>query len=110
MTEQIIDVALYLGAIVCLIVALGIGVKRFGGVQLSMGKGMKVVTTLPLGVKEKLALVQVGSKQILVGVTPGQITRIEVFEEPILLEEPGSENTLLTRVMTPNQLQPSSTN
>jgi flagellar protein FliO/FliZ len=38
-----------------------------------------------LGPRDRLVLVQVGSEQILLGVTPGQITPLHVLKEPVLV-------------------------
>ncbi len=37
---------------------------------------LKIVTALALGMREKLVLIQVGDKQVLLGVTPGRIDKI----------------------------------
>jgi flagellar protein FliO/FliZ len=44
---------------------------------------MKVVETLSLGTREKLALITVGDKQFLLGVTPNQISPLHVFDQPV---------------------------
>lgn len=41
---------------------------------------MKVISALSLGMREKLILVQVGEKQLLLGVTPGRIDNLLVLE------------------------------
>jgi len=41
---------------------------------------IKVVGGLSLGVREKLVLVQVGHKQLLLGVTPGRISNLLVLD------------------------------
>jgi len=45
--------------------------------------GLKVVTSLNLGSKERLVVVQVGKKQLLLGVTGQQINMLETLAEPI---------------------------
>jgi flagellar protein FliO/FliZ len=44
---------------------------------------LKVVTSVHLGTKEKLVVVQVGEKQLLLGVTPTQISLLDTLEQPI---------------------------
>ena len=41
---------------------------------------------LSLGAKEKVALIQVGNQQILIGVTPQSINRLLDIAEPIQLD------------------------
>jgi len=45
--------------------------------------GLKVVTSLNLGSKERLVVVQVGKKQLLLGVTGQQINMLDTLAEPI---------------------------
>ncbi len=46
------------------------------------GTELRPLATLPLGIKEKLVLVQVGPKrQLLLGLTPGRIETLLVLEE-----------------------------
>jgi flagellar protein FliO/FliZ len=45
--------------------------------------GLRVVTSLNLGSKERLVVVQVGEKQLLLGVTSQQINLLETLDEPI---------------------------
>ncbi|MCK4840635.1 MAG: flagellar biosynthetic protein FliO [Methylococcales bacterium] len=46
---------------------------------------MRVLTGLSLGMREKLVLVQVGEKQLVLGVTPGRIDNLLVLEGDDLL-------------------------
>jgi len=45
--------------------------------------GLKVITSLNLGAKEKVVVVQVGDKQLLLGVTGQQINLLDTLAEPI---------------------------
>ena len=84
-SDQVFQVALYLGMIVGLIVLLGFVAKKIAPQATNMGSGdMRIVSSLALGLKEKLIMVQVGERQILIGVTPTSITRIEQFDEPVI--------------------------
>jgi flagellar protein FliO/FliZ len=44
---------------------------------------MKVLGGLSVGQRERLVLVQVGDKQILVGVAPGSVQHVMAFDEPL---------------------------
>ncbi len=57
--------------------------QRLGGGNAKL----KMVAVLPLGMKEKIAVVQVGNKQLLVGITPQQITTLAELDEPLTLDE-----------------------
>jgi flagellar protein FliO/FliZ len=45
--------------------------------------GLKVITSLNLGSKERLVVVQVGEKQLLLGLTGQQINLLDTLDEPI---------------------------
>jgi flagellar protein FliO/FliZ len=48
---------------------------------------LKVIGGLSLGPRERAVLMQVGDKQLLVGITPHQIQTLHVLEEPIIETE-----------------------
>jgi flagellar protein FliO/FliZ len=102
----VLQVALYLGLIVGLIVVLGFVARKLGQNNFQTGGGMKVVSSLPLGMKEKLVLVQIGEQQILVGVTPSSISRIETFDGVVIEKEAeglGDFRVKLQEIMQQNQ-------
>lgn len=85
MTDQIFQVGLYLGLIVGLILLMGFVAKKISPMAVGTNTaGMKVVSSLPLGMKEKLVLVQVGDQQVLLGVTQHNISKIENFSHPVV--------------------------
>lgn len=54
--------------------------KHVSGAQsLSQGK-LKIIAVLPLGLREKVLLLQVGRKQLVLGVTPSRIETLHVLE------------------------------
>ena len=50
---------------------------------------LKIVASLSLGVKEKLAVVQVGEKQVLVGITGHSINYLTELDEPLTVNAPA---------------------
>ena len=88
-------------------------IKTFGGLTLVLGmiflmakigkkfhpslntpdRALKIVSLLSLGTKEKVALIQVGSKQLLIGVTPQSINTLLDIDEPILPDAPAAGAT-----------------
>lgn len=60
--------------------------KRLG--RLPQGPGaMRVIAGLSLGARERAVLVQVGDKQLLLGVAPGRVQTLHVLERPV--DAPG---------------------
>jgi flagellar biosynthetic protein FliO len=83
---------LFLLAIIALIMMLAWIFKRTG---LTPGLGnqvIKVVSAVPIGQKEKIALIEVGNQQLLIGVTPGNIQKLLILETPIKVEDKKNIN------------------
>lgn len=81
---HLFNVALGLVLIVILILVLAWFLRRFGQGGAFNSKSMKILATLPLGTRERLLVVDVGGQQILLGVTPSEITSLHVFETPVI--------------------------
>ncbi len=81
---HLFNVALGLVLIVVLILVLAWFLRRFGQGGAFNNKSMKILATLPLGTRERLVVVEVGGQQILLGVTPSEITSLHVFETPVI--------------------------
>jgi flagellar protein FliO/FliZ len=70
-----------------IVVLIAIGVtafllRRLG--RLPQGAGaMRVVAGLNLGARERAVLIQVGDKQILLGVAPGRVETLHVLDRPV---------------------------
>ncbi|MDH5216090.1 MAG: flagellar biosynthetic protein FliO [Gammaproteobacteria bacterium] len=57
--------------------------RRFGSVSSVPSDSLKIIGGLNIGNREKLMLVQVGEKQILIGVTSTNIQTLHVLEESV---------------------------
>ena len=70
-----------------IVVLIAIGVpawllRRLG--RLPQGAGaLRVIAGLSLGARERAVLIQVGDKQILLGVAPGGVQPLHVLERPV---------------------------
>jgi len=76
-----------LALILVLIYGLSWFVKRFSQGGFLHNSTIKIVSAVPLGTRERLMLVDVGGKQLLLGVTATQINALHVFEEPVAQAE-----------------------
>jgi len=54
--------------------------KKMGALPVNNKNAMKVIGGLSLGMREKLVLVQIGDKQLVLGVAPGKIDKLLVLE------------------------------
>ena len=68
--------------VLALIVVCAFVLKRFNLTQQGVSQ-LKVITSLSLGAKERIMVVQVGDQQLLLGVTSQQVTLIERLAEPL---------------------------
>ncbi len=95
-----------------LLIVLGIfffciwGLRKLNGVVVNGPEKMRVVGGLSLGMREKVILLQVGKKQLVLGVTPGRIDTLHVLEGDDCLNstEPtpigkGKFNEIIMQVM-----------
>lgn len=82
-----------LALILVLILGLSWFVKRFSQGGFMQNSAFKVVASMPLGTRERIMLVSVGDKQLLLGVTATQISTLHVFDNPVVTgdKEPGSD-------------------
>ncbi|MFW5825188.1 MAG: flagellar biosynthetic protein FliO [Marinobacter sp.] len=59
-------------------------IRRMNGLTGMNSGAMKVVSVMALGARERIALIDVAGTQILVGITPGSIRTLHVFDEPVV--------------------------
>lgn len=76
-------VATLLG-IVALIVVLAWLAKRMGGLRMMGVKDMQVISAMPVGAREKVAVIDVKGTQLLIGITPHHISHLHTFDDPVL--------------------------
>ena len=76
--------------VLALIILSAYVLKKFN-LTTMQADGIKIITSLHLGAKEKLVVVQVGEKQLLLGVTAGQINVLEALEQPLQVKAPVNQ-------------------
>ena len=86
---------LILGLIVVLICILALAwfAKRMNRLQSSTGGMLKVIGGLSMGSRERVVLIQVGSEQLLLGVSPGRVNTLHVLEKKLEDADVSSEKT-----------------
>ena len=97
--DQLIQVTLALAAVLVLIYFLAWFIKRSRGLQGISQLHIKTVAVMPMGVKEKIVLIEIAGKQILLGMTPHNINTLASFDEPIIdTKKPNSSKTFSDRL------------
>jgi flagellar protein FliO/FliZ len=82
-----------LALILGLIYALSWFVKRFNQGGFTQSSAIKMLAAMPLGTRERLMLVDVGGKQILLGITAQNINSLHVFDTPIVTATDANTKT-----------------
>lgn len=72
-----------LALVIALIFAIGWSVRRVSGVNAGPSRHLKMIAAIPVGARERIAVIEVGERQILVGITSQQITRLMELPEPL---------------------------
>lgn len=80
---HLLNVTLGLALIVGLILGISWFVKRFSQGAFAGNSHLKIIATMPLGTRERIALIDAGGKQLLIGVTPTNINTLHVFDVPV---------------------------
>lgn len=77
--------------VILLLIGVLVLLRRFNGVSSQMSGNMRVISSVGVGQRERVVLLQVGEEQILVGVGPGNVRKIHAFDEPVV--EPSASAT-----------------
>jgi flagellar protein FliO/FliZ len=80
---HLLNVTLGLLLIIGLIFGLSWFVKRFSHGTFTGNAHLKIIATMPLGTRERIALIDAGGQQLLLGITPTQINTLHVFDVPV---------------------------
>ncbi len=70
--------------VIGLILALAWLARRIGGASLVGGQHMKVLASMPVGTRERVLLIDVAGKQLLLGVAPGRVSCLHEFDQPVV--------------------------
>ncbi len=83
LTGQVLQLGLGLLLVVGLIFAMGYLMRRVGPLAPHGGQHIRLISALPMGPRDRLLLIEVGGKHILLGASPGRISTLHVFDEPV---------------------------
>ncbi|MET0232318.1 MAG: flagellar biosynthetic protein FliO [Rhodanobacteraceae bacterium] len=86
----LLRVCLSLGVVIALILCAGYVLRRLQGGTVRSGGNLRALESIAIGMKERVVLVQAGEKQLLLGVAPGSVRTLHVFDEPIALATPNA--------------------
>lgn len=81
--DYMANLLLSLGLVVGIIFLLAWMVKRFNFIPQQNQGIIKIVSSLSVGSRDRIALIQVGEEQLLIALTPGKITKLHRLETPV---------------------------
>ena len=84
----IVSLGLGLVAVIAVIYGCAWIIRRMNGMTGMNNNAIKVVSVMAIGARERIALIEVGGQQILLGIPPSAIRTLHVFDEPVV--EAGS--------------------
>lgn len=87
----LVEVMLNLGLVIVAIVAFAWIVRRIQGATGHASGALRVAGALSVGPKERVLLIDVGERQLVVGVTPGSMRTLHVLDEPLTIATPGQD-------------------
>ena len=87
-----------LAVIIGLILGMAWFMRRLGNLPGSGAGVLKVLGGVSLGQRERVVLLQAGDKQLIVGVAPGQIRTLHVFDEPIVEADAAPQHGFAARL------------
>lgn len=82
---QVLQVFLALVLVVVLIVVTAWVMRRFSAMPFGRQGALRLLAAVSVGQRERIVLIQAGETQMLIGVAPGQVRTLHVFDKPVML-------------------------
>jgi flagellar protein FliO/FliZ len=80
---SIVQMVVGLAIVLAVLIGGALLVRRLGKFPAAVDSPLKVITGLSLTPRDRLVVVQVGDKQLLLGLSPGRIQTLHVLEQPL---------------------------
>lgn len=88
--DSVISVVFSLLFVVAVIFMLAWVMRRMGAATLKPNALLKTVSSLSIGQRERIVLVQLGEQQLLLGVAPGRVQTLHVLDSPLHIDPADS--------------------
>lgn len=90
-SAEIVQWSISLTVVLMIFFACVWGLRKLNGLNAGGAEKMRVLGGVSLGMREKVMLLQIGKKQLLLGVTPGRIETLLILEgDDCLFKEAAS--------------------
>lgn len=88
-----LEMLLWLGVVIAIILLCAWGLRRLNGGVMAPTGVIKVRSVISVGNRERVALLEVGDQQLLIGVCANQINTLHVFDTPVVPLSKAGEGT-----------------
>ncbi|MFO7602901.1 MAG: flagellar biosynthetic protein FliO [Gammaproteobacteria bacterium] len=86
-TGQYLQMVLGLLLVLGVIFALAWVIRRMGQFAAPSNAQVRVLGGISIGQRERVVVIQIAETQLVIGVAPGQVNTLHVFDKPVLLNE-----------------------
>lgn len=80
---QLFRTIIGLSFVIAIIIGIGWLAKRYGTLKTGGNSALIIRSGVSVGQKERVVLIEVGDEQILIGVAPGNVTKLHVLKNKI---------------------------
>ncbi len=97
-TGSLIQVVLSLVLVIGVIYLLAWYLRRQQS-SIGLSQNMRVIAALSVGTRERVVLVQLADKQLLLGVGSGSVNLLQAFDEPVLKGHEHGQHSTFARLL-----------
>ncbi|MBI3771255.1 MAG: flagellar biosynthetic protein FliO [Gammaproteobacteria bacterium] len=82
---QLFRTIIGLSFVIAVIIGIGWLAKRYGTLKMGSDNALIIRSGISVGQKERVVLIEIGDEQILVGVAPGNVTKLHVLKNKVAI-------------------------
>lgn len=97
-SHAIIQMLFGLAIVLALFISMAWLLRRFGQDNFKTNKIFRTIGTMSVGTRERLLLIEVSGEQFVLAVSPGSITKIHHFDQPIAMIEQTTTSDFATKL------------
>lgn len=86
---QIVRLVLGLAVVVAVLLLAAKVLPRLGAAGTAATDSFRIVSSLPVGQRERVIVLQLGERQVVLGVAPGRVDLLHVLEQPLIVSPKG---------------------
>ncbi len=97
-SHAIIQMLFGLAIVLALFISMAWLLRRFGQDNFKTNKIFRTIGTMSVGTRERLLLIEVSGEQFVLAVSPGSITKIHHFDQPVAMIEQTITSDFATKL------------